>query len=283
MATFFNQATLSYSGGTVNSNITTGEILEVLSTTKTAVYDRYSPGSDVTYAVNIVNSGTIAFTGLTINDDLGAYTFGTSTLQPLDYIVGSVRYFIDGVLQPAPAVTIGPPLVISGINVPAGGTTTILYAARANNFAPLNVEGTIVNTVTISGGGITPLTATETVSAEAEPRLTITKSVSPTTVTENSQLTYTFVIQNTGNVPADATDAVVVTDTFDPILSNLTVTYNGAVWTSPANYTYNEATGQFATVPGNITVPAATYTQDPTTGVWIVDPGVAVITVTGTI
>ena len=283
MATFFNQATLSYSGGTVNSNITTGEILEVLSATKTAVYDRYSPGSDVTYAVNIVNSGTIAFTGLTINDDLGAYTFGTSTLQPLDYVAGSVRYFIDGVLQPAPAVTIGPPLVISGINVPAGGTTTILYAARANNFAPLNVEGTIVNTVTISGGGITPLTATETVSAEAEPRLTITKSVSPTTVTENSQLTYTFVIQNTGNVPADATDAVVVTDTFDPILSNLTVTYNGAVWASPANYTYNEATGQFATVPGNIIVPAATYTQDPTTGVWIVDPGVAVITVTGTI
>ena len=200
MATFFNQATLSYSGGTVNSNITTGEILEVLSATKTAVYDRYSPGSDVTYAVNIVNSGTIAFTGLTITDDLGAYTFGTSTLQPLDYIVGSVRYFIDGVLQPAPAVTLGPPLVISGINVPAGGTTTILYAAQANNFAPLNVEGTIVNTVTISGGGITPLTATETVSAEAEPRLTITKSVSPTTVTENSQLTYTFVIQNTGNV-----------------------------------------------------------------------------------
>ena len=283
MATFFNQATLSYSGGTVNSNITTGEILEVLSATKTAVYDQYSPGSDVTYAVNIVNSGTIAFTGLTITDDLGAYTFGTSTLQPLDYIVGSVRYFIDGILQPAPAVTVGPPLVISGINVPAGGTTTILYAAQANNFAPLNVEGTIVNTVTISGGGITPLTATETVSAEAEPRLTITKSVSPTTVTENSQLTYTFVIQNTGNVPADATDAVVVTDTFDPILSNLSVTYNGAVWTSPANYTYNEATGQFATVPGNITVPAATYTQDPTTGVWIVDPGVAVITVTGTI
>jgi len=283
MATFFNQATLSYSGGTVNSNITTGEILEVLSTTKTAVYDRYAPGSDITYAVNIVNSGTIAFTGLTVTDDLGAYAFGTTTLQPLDYVDGSIRYFVDGVLQPAPTVTAGPPLVISGINVPASGTATILYAARANTFAPQDVEGTIVNTVTISGGGITPLTATETVSAEAEPRLTITKSVSPTTVTENGQLTYTFVIQNTGNVLADATDAVVVTDTFDPILTGLTVTYNGTPWTSPANYTYNEATGLFSTAVGSITVPAATYTQDPTTGAWVVDPGVAVLTVTGTI
>ena len=134
-----------------------------------------------------------------------------------------------------------------------------------------------------SGGGITPLTATETVSAEAEPRLTITKSVSPTTVTENGQLTYTFVIQNTGNVLADATDAVVVTDTFDPILTGLTVTYNGTPWTSPASYTYNEATGLFSTAAGSITVPAATYTQDPTTGAWVVDPGVAVLTVTGTI
>lgn len=283
MATFFNQATLSYSGGTVNSNITTGEILEVLAATKTAVYDQYTPGSDVTYAVNIVNSGITAFTGLTVTDNLGAYAFGTTTLQPLDYVAGSVRYFIDGVLQPAPAVTADPSLLISGINVPAGGIATILYTARANNFAPRDVAGSIVNTVTISGGGITPLTASETVTAEAEPRLTITKSVSPTVVTESGQLTYTFVIQNTGNTPAVATDDVVVTDTFDPILTGLTVTYNGAPWTSPANYTYNEATGLFATVPGAITVPAATYTQDSDTGMWTVDPGVAVLTVTGTI
>ena len=41
MATFFNQATLSYSGGVVNSNITSGEIVEVLSVTKTAVGGEY--------------------------------------------------------------------------------------------------------------------------------------------------------------------------------------------------------------------------------------------------
>ena len=34
MATFTNKATLSYNGGSVDSNIVTGEILEVLSLTK---------------------------------------------------------------------------------------------------------------------------------------------------------------------------------------------------------------------------------------------------------
>ena len=37
MAVFTNQATLTYNGNVINSNITTGEILEVLSATKTAV------------------------------------------------------------------------------------------------------------------------------------------------------------------------------------------------------------------------------------------------------
>ena len=39
MATFTNFATLSYNGGTTNSNTVTGEILETLSAVKTAVLD----------------------------------------------------------------------------------------------------------------------------------------------------------------------------------------------------------------------------------------------------
>mgnify|MGYP003313190796 CR=1 FL=1 len=38
-----------------------------------------------------------------------------------------------------------------------------------------------------------------------------------------------------------------------------------------------------ATNAGQITVPAAEYTQDPVTGEWIIEPGVSVITVTGTV
>jgi len=283
MATFFNQATLSYSGGTVNSNITSGEIIEVLSATKTAVVDSYSQGSDVTYVINIVNSGAVPFTGITVTDDLGEYTLGTEILRDLDYVDGSVNYFINGVLQADPAVTAGPPLVISGITVPANGVATVIYAARANGFAPPTTGGTIVNTAVISSGGITDITVSETVNAESEPRLSITKSVSPNTVTENGQITYTFVIQNTGNAPAVTTDNVVITDTFDPILTDIAVTYNGTAWTAPEDYTYNETTGLFTSSIGAITVPAATYTRDPVTGAFITDPGVAVITVTGTI
>lgn len=283
MATFTNQATLRYNGNVINSNVTTGEILEVLSATKTAVLANYAKDSDVTYVINIVNSGSTAFSGLSITDNLGAYTFGTTTLVPLDYVSDSVRYYINGVLQSAPSVEAGPPLVISGISVPANGVATVLYVAEANEYAPLDSNSVIENTAVISGNGITDITVSESISAETGARLTITKSVCPDTVTENSQLTYTFTIQNTGNTDAVSTDNALVTDTFNPILSNISVSFNGAAWSSPDNYTYDETTGEFATVAGQITVPAATYTQDETTGEWIIEPGVSVLIVTGTV
>ena len=283
MATFFNQATLTYNDTIINSNITTGELEEVLSITKTAVLNTYTPGDEVTYIINIRNTGTLAYNDLTITDDLGTYSSGGLTLTPLTYAANSATYFVNGVLQSAPAVTAGPPLAVSSITVPAGGVATILYAAQLNQFAPLGVGDAIVNTATLSGGGIAPVSATETITAAEEANLTISKSLFPTVVTENGQITYTFVIQNTGNTPIVATDNAIITDTFDPILSDLIVTFNGTTWTVPANYTYNPATGQFTTNPGQITVPAATYTQDPVTGAVIIQPGVSTLTITGTV
>ena len=284
MATFTNQAILSYNNTTTSSNIVEGELVEVLSATKTAVNQFYGRDDAVTYAVSIVNAGTTAFTGLTITDNLGAYSFNATTLTPLNYVADSVRYYSNGVLQAAPSVTAGPPLTISGISVPAGGNALILYSARSNEFAPLDSEGVIDNTATITGGGLSaPLVATATVNAETGVRLSIHKSVCPATVTENEPLTYTLTIQNSGNIPVVATDDVIVSDTFDPVLAITAVRFNGADWTSPANYSYNAATGLFTTAAGQITVPAATYTRDATTGAWNLTPGTSTLTITGTI
>ncbi len=284
MATFFNQATLSYNGNTVNSNIVTGELVEVISATKTALTDDYTTGDIVSYAVNIVNTGTTDFSGLTITDDLGAYTFNETTLVPLTYIDGSVRYFVNGVPSATPTVTDGPPLTISGITVPAGGNAIVIYSARVNSFAPLGTDAVITNTATITGGGLSSdITAEATVPAVTDAQLTITKALNPTTVADNGELTYTFVIQNTGTQAVVATDDAIITDTFDPIIDITGVTFDGAAWTEGTNYTYDETTGLFTTLPGQITVPAATYTQDPTTGAFIVTPGTVTLTVTGTV
>ncbi len=284
MATFTNQATLSYNNTTTTSNIVTGELIEVLSATKNALDREYSFGDTVTYAISIINSGTTAFNNLTVTDDLGAYTTGTTTVTPLTYVDGTANYYVNGILQATPVVTDTDPLTITGINVPAGGNAIVLYEARVNDFAPLAAASTITNTATISGAGLsTPITDEETITVADTAQLSITKSLSPGTVAENGQLTYTFVIQNTGNTAATAADNVTVTDQFDPILENITVTLNGAVLTEGTQYTYNEATGLFQTIAGAITVPAATYTQDPVTGQFNITPGNAVLTVTGTV
>lgn len=284
MAVFYNQATLSYNDNVTNSNIVTGEILEILSAAKTAVVTEYRSNDVVTYVISIVNSGTSAFTGLTITDNLGEYSFDTTELVPLTYVDGSVRYFSDGVLQAAPTVIAGPPLVISGINVPAGGNALIIYQAEINQYAPLATGSEITNEAVISRGGLsTDITIDETITVADEAFLTITKSLSPDTVVENGQITYTFVIQNYGNVPIVATDNAIVTDTFNPILDPISVEFNNVSWSEPANYTYNTETGEFATVAGQIIVPAATYTQDEETGEWVVNPGVSVLRVIGTV
>ena len=284
MATFTNMATLSYNGTITNSNVVTGTLQEVLTATKTAVLDDYVANDDVTYVISIVNSGTVPFTNLTVTDDLGTYPYEDGTLTPLDYVPGSVRYYINGILQAAPSATVNADSVVfNGISVPAGGNILIIYEAEANQFAPLGVNASITNTAVVSGGGLSSdLSATETITTEDRPDLTITKTLEPSVVTENGQLTYTFIIQNSGNTPAVATDDVIVTDLFDPILSDLTVTFNGTVWTAPANYTYDPVTGEFATVPGAITVPAATFSRAED-GSIIVTPGVSILTVTGTV
>ena len=135
-----------------------------------------------------------------------------------------------------------------------------------------------------AGGPPAAVTAAATINAASEPCLSISKALTPASVPQNGQLTYTFLIENYGNEAAEETDAAIVAYVFNPILQNiLSVTFNGTAWTAGTDYTYDATTGRFATVAGRVTVPAATYTQDAATGVWTTAPGSSTLTVTGTL
>lgn len=283
MAVFTNFATLSYKGGTRNSNTVTGEIMETVSVQKTAISTGYGAGDTLSYAVSLVNSGPTDVSGLTVTDDLGAYELDGTMLYPLAYVDGTARLIVNGALQPAPTVTAGPPLAFTGIDIPAGGSAVLVYEADVTGYAPLAPDSEITNTVTVTGGGVSvPLTASATVESLDSADLFISKALSPAVVPANGEITYSFELTNTGNTEAVAADEVVVSDDFDPILTNISVSFNGAAWTRAVQYSYDETTGAFATLPGQITVPAASYTQNAD-GTWTIEPGTATLTVSGTI
>ena len=284
MANFNNQASLYFGGGVTSSNITEGEVITRVSLTKTAVTTDYSAGDNIVYAINLVNVDNTDKTDITITDNLGAFTPISTEVIPLDYVAGSILYYQNGVLQPAPIVNAGPPLTISGITIPAHGNVTILYEVRANMYAPRELNDSIINVVNAEGEGLCDeLIATSEVPTRDESILTIAKAICPDTITCGEEVTYTFIIQNHGNLPVVATDGAIVTDVFNPILSGITVKIDGTTVAENVAYTYDELTGQFSTISGAIVVPAATFTRDPITSIITTTPGVTVLTVTGTI
>lgn len=284
MQPFYNQATLSYNNIVTTSNLVRGTLRTALQVTKTPVKDTYVHGEEISYLISIQNTSETAFTGLTLTDDLGAYTFGTGTVVPLTYVDGTLTVLTNGAPTTGPAVQTAEPLTVTGIDVPAGGSVVVAYAVVVNAYAPLGANAAVTNTVTVDGAGLTsPMTASAEITAAEAVTLAITKAIDPNPVTERGQVTYTFEIRNYGSQPAAAAENAVVTDQFDPVLSSLTAALNGTPMTATTDYTYDAASGLFETVAGVLTVPAATYAQDPDTGAWSVTPGLTTLTVTGTI
>ncbi len=285
MATFYNQATLSYNGNVRSSNVTTGQIIEVLSASKNAVNDNYSPDNNVVFVVSIINKGNTAFNNITVTDNLGSYIPSGSTAEvvPLTYVADSVNLYVNGVLQPAPTVSETNPLTIENINIPANSNVLVMYDTRPNQFAPLGTDSSITNRAVISGNNFADITVDKTVIPNNTANLNISKSLSPTEVEENGEITYTFVIENYGNTASLSADNVIFRDVFSPVLSSLTATFNDTPWVQGTNYSYDNTTGEFVTLEGQIEVPAAQFNQDTQTGIWSVQPGVSTIVIKGNI
>lgn len=287
MAIIENFATVRYTSGGVEetavSNLAEITLESSVTLTKRSLEETYEDGSMLTYVLTVQNTSGAPLTGVRIEDDLGTFAFGTTELTPLTY-GGDALLLING--QDATAqltVDASTPstLVFTIPSLAAGAVANVVYNAQLNEFAPLEQGASVVNNATLSADAeCASGSATATVTAENGASVTVFKQMSPNPAVCGDTLTYTIRVYNYGNAPAEN---VRISDAFDPAPANIAVFRNG-VAVPATDFTYEAGV---LTVPAETsdgdTVPAATFTRDPNTGVVTVTPGVVEYTVTGTI
>lgn len=283
MAIITNQANLTYTYGattaSVRSNVAATELAAALDAEKRALDGSYRAASTLTYVISLRNESETALTNVPVTDDLGAYVpeGGTDPVAPLTAVDPAALY-LDGEFSE----TLTPEPVQGGVRftipaIPAGADVLLIYKAQVNGFAPMAQGGAITNTAEI---GADPVTVSATVPVDSFAHLTIEKEMTPDPVSPGGMLTAAFTVENSGNEPATGLQ---LTDAFPIPLTDVAVTVNGAPVT---DFTFEDAlltlpaAGSAATT---LTVPAATFAQDPETGAVTVSPGTLTVVVTGTV
>jgi len=288
MPTIENYATVNYTSNGVAatkvSNLAETQLESSVSFTKATVGDVYGDESVITYILTINNTSSTVLNNISITDNLGTFTENTMELTPLTYAPPALILVNGNDMSNQLTVdsSNSGSIIFSFPSIAPGSTANIIYRAAVNEYAPLSENSTIVNTATLTSdsecaNGI----AEATVTAALEANVSVFKQMSPNPVTCGDMVTYTIRVYNYGNIAAENVQLV---DAFDPTPTNITVSQDGTLIPAAA-YTYENGvlTVPSAVTQTPITVPAATYTRDPDTGIVSVNPGVVEFVITGTI
>ena len=288
MATIENFATVRYTSGGVTetkvSNLAEIGLESAVSLYKNTLGNTYGEDSVLTYIITLTNTSTSPISGITLTDDLGTFVFGATELTPLTYVEPSLL-LIDGQdnsVQLTTDSTNTGTVIFSFPSLAAGATANIIYKVSVNELAPLDVGSTIVNTVTLQNSSdCADGEASATVTVSEAANVSVFKQMTPNPVVCGDTVTYTIRVYNYGNVAAESLELV---DNFDPAPTGITVSRDGILLVA-TDYTYVNGTLTVppAGSPNTVSVPAATFTRDLSTGVVTVAPGIVEYTVTGTI
>ena len=256
-----NQATVNYtfSGSpetrSEQSNVSTVSVLDqsALSILKYSSNTSFTPGGTITYYIEIENTGSLYFSGVRINDDLGG------TPHYLTYINGSATLYINGqVLQAQVAST--NPLVFTLSPLPAGEKMVLSYMVNVASNIPSAVT-TITNTA--EGIGYTYNSqvtdySTYEINRISGAQLSITKTASAESVSLGQVYSYNITMENAGTATANVSS---ITDNLPSNFNIVSVQLrigNGAInnltstdyTVSPTNeFTLPSSTGPTITVP----------------------------------
>ena len=268
MATILNNsATLTYNSGdntgSAASNVVSTSLLDSYSITavKTSANDSWRPSENITYLVTVTNTGTQPLYNVQVSDDLGGAT------APLVYLANSALIIDEGTVTPVTPTSVNPLVIPVAPVLQSGDSITVLYVAQVSGAVADTVE-TITNTAQVTareqsatGAVVTAQPApTVTLPREDFAQIDIVKTADKAVISSGDTLTYTFTIENSGNIPATN---VVITDTLptgftiqsiQSVTDGVTTIYGATDYTVDASNTLTLPTGGAQT----ITVPART-------------------------
>lgn len=231
--------------------------------TKTADDTTPAPGSNVTYTIDLTNSGPSTATGVVLTDD-----------------VPSGMTFVSGTIEGQAATVSGSTVTFPTIDLDSQETVSATLVFTVG----VDTSGTVTNTASVSADSgetdTTNNTATEDITATPQADLTVAKSVDQTTAQSSETLVYTITVTNSGVSTAAAATAV---DTLPSgvtfvsgtgpnntalTASNGVVTVNGGNLAPGASFQFtinatvnNAATG---TLTNNVSVSTTTGESDTT-------------------
>lgn len=281
--TITNSANVTYNHGSLTDATSSNTVTTLLDESyslkavKTSHNTSWKPSENLTFVITVENDGSEPLYGVSVQDNLGG-----NTDRLLDYIAGSAKMFKNNVLTGITPTSVDPlTLVIPNTIVP-GEVVVLSYVAKVRGDIESSITE-ITNEATVAGHEVS--VSGPTVTVDPAPSLTIPKAdyadvrvekmVDKKQISSGENLTYTFRLENSGNI--EATNIVIRDDLPAEFVVNSIVSETNGIRTTFDATDYSLDVDNKLVLPTSVTktisVPASTE----------LGVGVTTVTIIGTI